>query len=214
MIEKICEECQQVFTLLRSGKKEQRRRFCGPVCSRRWAAKNRSESWHKKASLAKQGQNNPMYGVSQTNPNSLKNLVRGYWTGKSMPTESNIKRSIASRGRKMEKEWIQKAIQTKIEKGLINSPDDPHYLEFKKYRRKVYYWTAKNDLTTLSDADRRGRLDFHLDHKYSIAEGFKNGVPPKIIGSIHNLQFLDHKVNTKKGTACSITLEELYALQR
>lgn len=213
MLEKICEYCNEKFILPKEGKKEQKRRFCGPICSRRWAANNRSDSWRKKASEAKQGESNPMYGVAQTNPNSLANLARGYWTGKNQSKESNEKRSNKLKGREVSEESIKKTIQTKIDKGLIWKPDDPQYLEFKKYRRKVYYWTSKNDLTILENYDKRSLLGYHLDHKYSITEGFKNNVPPKVIGSIHNLEFIPYSENVKKGTKCSITLEELYALQ-
>ena len=213
MLEKVCEHCQEKFTLPSLAKKFLRRRFCGPICSRRWAANNRSVTWREKASLAKQGKNNPMYGVSLKHPNSLANLKRDAWKGKKQPLEANRKRSESLRGRKMSKESIQKAIKTKIDRGLIWKPDDTQYSEFKKYRRKVYYWTVKNDLSILENFDRRGLLDFHLDHKYSITEGFKNGVPPKIIGSMPNLHFISYIENVKKGTKCSITLEELYGLQ-
>jgi hypothetical protein len=153
-----------------------------------------------------------MFGISQVHPNSLANLNRKGSTGKTQSEESNRKRSESLTGRKMSKESIQKMIQTKISKGIFWKPDDPKYVEFKKYRRKVYYWTSKNDLTTLENYNRRGLLDFHLDHKYSITEGFKNGVPPKVIGSIHNLHFIPCTENVSKGIKCSITLEELYAL--
>ena len=58
----------------------------------------------------------------------------------------------------------------------------------------------------------RKRFGYHLDHKYSITEGFKNKVPPKVIGSIYNLEFIPYNVNVSKGTKCSIKLEELYVL--
>jgi len=77
----------------------------------------------------------------------------------------------------------------------------------------MYYWTEKNDLTQLENHEKRGRTNYHLDHKYSITEGFKNNVPPKVIGHIANLEFLPHKVNESKGTKCSVTLEKLYGLQ-
>ena len=112
----------------------------------------------------------------------------------------------------MKPESIKKMIQTKIDKGIFWKKDDPEYTEFKKYRRKVYYWTSKNDLTKLENYDKRSRNGYHLDHKCSIAEGFKNKVPPKIIGSIDNLEFLLYTDNIKKGTSCSITLEKLYEL--
>ena len=213
MLEKICQHCNTKFVLARSGKKEQKRRFCGPICSRRWAANNRSDSWKQKASLAKQGENNPMFGVSQTNPNSLSNLIRNAWTGKKQPIEANEKRAKKLIGIKRSQETINKTRQTKIDKGIFWKPDDPEYLEFKKYRRKVYYWTSKNDLTQLANHNKRGRFGFHLDHKYSITEGFKNKVPPKVIGSIDNLEFICYTDNLSKATKCSITLEKLYGLQ-
>ena len=213
MLEKNCEHCQIKFILPKATQKNLKRRFCGPICSRRWAANNRSDSWKQKASIAKQGKNNPMFGVSLKHPNSLANLKRDAWTGKVQPKEANLKRSLKLKGRKVSQESIQKTIKTKIKKGIIWKPDDPEYVEFKKYRRKVYYWTSKNDLTQLDNHEKRGRFGFHLDHKYSITEGFKNKVPPKVIGSIDNLEFICYTDNLSKGTKCSITLEKLYGLQ-
>jgi hypothetical protein len=212
MLEKICEHCNITFILPNLHKKNINRRFCGPVCSRRWAANNRSDTWKQKASLAKQGENNPMFGINQTNPNSLANLHRRGMAGKSQTEESNRKRSIALTGRAVKPESIKKMIQTKIDKGIFWKPDDPEYIEFKKYRRKVYYWTSKNDLTQLRYHEKRSRGGYHLDHKYSITEGFKNKVPPKVIGSVYNLEFIPYNVNASKGTKCSIKLEELYVL--
>lgn len=212
MLEKICKNCNNTFSLPRAGKKEQARLFCGPICSRRWTANNRSETWKQKASLAKQGEKNPMFGVSIKHPNSLSNLKRDAWTGKKLSIEHRQKISNGGKGRIVTQESIDKAIQTKIEKGIIWKKDDPSYTEFKKYRRKVYYWTSKNNLTLLENYEKRGRTGYHLDHKYSISEGFKNNVPPKVIGSIDNLEFICYTDNLSKGTSCSITLENLYVL--
>lgn len=212
MLDKICEYCNVTFTLPNLHKKNLNRRFCGPVCSRRWSANNRSETWKRKASLAKQGENNPMFNISQTNPNSLANLNRKGMTGKTQTAESNRKRSTALMGREVKSESIKKMIQTKIDKGIFWKPDDPEYIEFKKYRRKVYYWTSKNDLTQLVHHEKRSRSGYHLDHKYSITEGFKNKVPPKVIGSICNLEFIPCNINVSKGTKCSIDIKELYVL--
>lgn len=212
MLDKICEHCGIKFTLPNLHKKNLKRRFCGPVCSRRWMANNRTDSWREKNSESKMGDKNPMFGVSQTNPNSIANLSRDYWKGKTMSQESNQKRSASSTGKIMKEESIKKMIQTKILKGIFRKPDDPEYIEFKKYRRKVYYWSSKNDLTTLVHYENRSKSGYHLDHKYSITEGFKNKVPPKIIGCIHNLEFIPAIDNVKKGIKCSITLEELYEL--
>jgi hypothetical protein len=212
MLEKICKQCNIKFTLLRAGKKELKRKFCNKFCSNRWASTHRSDSWRTKNSLAKQGENNPMFGVSLKHPNSLANLVRGYWAGKTLSEEHKQKIAKSGLGRIVKPESIKKYIQTGIDQGRFWKPDDPEYLEFKKYRRKVYYWSSKNDLTQLTNHNNRGLTDYHLDHKYSITEGFKNKVPPKIIGSIYNLEFLLYTDNVKKGTKCSITLEKLNEL--
>ena len=213
MLIKICEECKVNFTLPNLQKKNLKRRFCGPLCSRRWVSKNRSETWKRKASEAKQGDKNPMFGISQTNPKSLSNLNRNGSTGKTQTDESNLKRSLSLTGITRSRETISKTIQTKIERGIFWRPDDPEYLEFKKYKRKVYYWTNKNDLTILENYSNRGKFQYHLDHKYSITKGFEDKIPPKIIGNINNLEFLPFRKNVRKGTSCSITIEKLYELQ-
>jgi hypothetical protein len=54
--------------------------------------------------------------------------------------------------------------------------------------------------------------EWHLDHKFSISEGYKNGVDPKIIGSVHNLEIIDAYTNSViKNGKSSISLSELYA---
>jgi hypothetical protein len=55
----------------------------------------------------------------------------------------------------------------------------------------------------------RKRGKYHLDHKYSIYNGFINNILPSIIGSYKNLTILSENENLKKGKKSSITLEEL-----
>ena len=52
--------------------------------------------------------------------------------------------------------------------------------------------------------------DLHLDHIYSISEGFKNKVPPEIIGHWTNLRLIPKKENSSKGADCHKTLDKLY----
>jgi hypothetical protein len=54
-----------------------------------------------------------------------------------------------------------------------------------------------------------GKYDYHIDHKYSVYEGFKNNVDVKIISSKENLQMLYYLDNLSKGVGCSIQLGEL-----
>jgi len=50
----------------------------------------------------------------------------------------------------------------------------------------------------------------HLDHIYSQVEGFKNNIPPDVIGHHTNLQMLTREDNGKKSGRCDKTVDQLY----
>ena len=54
-----------------------------------------------------------------------------------------------------------------------------------------------------------GKYDYHIDHKYSIYEGFKNNVDVNIISSKENLRMLFYIDNLSKGPKSSIGIDEL-----
>ena len=74
------------------------------------------------------------------------------------------------------------------------------YYSEKSYK-KYYFLINQNNY-------ERGH-DYHLDHKYSLYEGFKNGVSPKIIGGYKNLEVIKKSKNISKGKKCSIELKEI-----
>lgn len=89
--------------------------------------------------------------------------------------------------------------------------------------RELYYktvWSFTNESLFIHGNDkfgsdwkeRRGNKQFHIDHVYSIYDGFENNVPPYIIGNINNLQLIWHVENRKKGSKSNITLNELIQL--
>lgn len=84
---------------------------------------------------------------------------------------------------------------------------------FKKYKSDVMKITNKQNIELLENSEKRCLSGingcFHLDHKYSILEGFKNGIKPEIIGNIKNLEFIPWEVNIRKNFNCSITIDEL-----
>ncbi len=85
--------------------------------------------------------------------------------------------------------------------------------ELKKYRRSVLKITGKQPINTLINFDKRGVSGtsgaYHLDHKFSILEGFKHNISPEVIGGIANLEFIPWEENIKKRTRCSINLSKL-----
>jgi transposase len=88
--------------------------------------------------------------------------------------------------------------------------------EFKKYHQQVRSITQAQPLDTLENYDKRGKagLDgaYHIDHKFSVIEGFKQGVDPSIIGHISNLHMIPYEVNVVKQGECWISLQELKSL--
>lgn len=75
-------------------------------------------------------------------------------------------------------------------------------LEKRLYYLKVWAITESQPLHVLKGHDRRcfrGPSCFHLDHICSIHEGFKNKIPPEVIGNIRNLRFIPAKQNMDKG---------------
>ena len=83
--------------------------------------------------------------------------------------------------------------------------------DIEAYRRQVAIITNHQPLHLLPNIDKRSRGNngYHLDHKFSIIEGFNQNVNPKIIGNIVNLECIPKKQNMSKGANCSITLDEL-----
>ena len=55
----------------------------------------------------------------------------------------------------------------------------------------------------------KSKWDYHIDHEFSISEGFKNNVNPNIISAKENLEMLKSVDNLRKCGKCSITLDEL-----
>jgi len=85
--------------------------------------------------------------------------------------------------------------------------------EREKYRGEVNRLTKKQPVHLLDNYNKRGCSGiegaYHLDHKYSIWEGFNNNINPEIITSLRNLVFIPWRENVRKRTKCSITKEEL-----
>jgi len=83
--------------------------------------------------------------------------------------------------------------------------------EIENYRNKVLKETYKsiiNHSNKIKDFELRSR-EYHLDHKYSVSEGFKNNIDPKIIGHFVNLEVIPAVNNLEKSGKCSIELNEL-----
>lgn len=85
--------------------------------------------------------------------------------------------------------------------------------DYELYKRSVWEYTNKNDLSSLPNFDKRGRAGvdgaYQLDHRFSISRGYIEGVSPMLIGSLANLEFIPWRDNLKKQGSCSIFKEDL-----
>ena len=83
--------------------------------------------------------------------------------------------------------------------------------------RRVYYdavwkfteesWKAQFDQI---NPTRLNRTHNALDHIYSIQQGFRDCIPPFIIGHYSNLRVISLSENGIKGMRCDKTKEELF----
>lgn len=88
--------------------------------------------------------------------------------------------------------------------------------KFEKYSKVVRYRTISTFRKYKSLIDPNNlKLDsgnYHIDHIYSVSDGFRNNIDPIIISSYINLQIITKSENLKKGQNSGITKEELYTL--
>ena len=86
-----------------------------------------------------------------------------------------------------------------------------------KFKFNVYEHPTKFDLELLethgwySASNRGGNLNgVSRDHMYSVSDGFINKIDPIIIAHPANCRLIIHRINQKKHSKSSITLDELY----
>ena len=88
---------------------------------------------------------------------------------------------------------------------LFDSKED--YFAFVRALTEKNYNLFKNKINPKNL--KRGWKNNHIDHKYSISQGFKDRVNPFYIAHPCNLQMLKAKQNKLKNSKCDHTLEEL-----
>lgn len=77
-----------------------------------------------------------------------------------------------------------------------------------QYLACVWNTTEREIRKYPSRFDKRGK-EYHIDHIYSISQGYQDSIPPEIIGSSVNLRILPAADNIRKRRGCDISKEEL-----
>ncbi len=110
-------------------------------------------------------------------------------------------KSINNKNRLSEFEKMDKIEYRNACKFNFNLADYPNEFNFQLVEEYGWY-KAKNNGDNLTGISR--------DHMYSVAEGYKNKISPELLSHPANCKLMQHTLNKKKNTNCSITIEELY----
>lgn len=113
-------------------------------------------------------------------------------------------------------EQIKRKISAGIKQAWDNVYDNKDFttdgLSRKQYSHRAMQYAdtqyRRNKHTI--DPDGLRSKDFHLDHIYSVTDGFINNVPINIISDITNLRIISDKDNYKKHKSSHKTITELY----
>lgn len=156
-----------------------------------------------------QGQIKARQTLSRLDQNGLSGYAK-----KGQKTRSTHMGKIDDHGRNGYARLAAKAIikgnLTKAEKGIITHPwqRDAYY----RYKTLVLHLTNHHraDLTQGYITGLAGKPGaWHIDHRFSIMQGFKDQISPFVIGHRANLQMLPWKQNIQKLHRCAVTKDEL-----
>ncbi len=111
------------------------------------------------------------------------------------------------------KEWHEKIRKTWDKKLMVHRRGQ-HVDSYKSYRRIVEEISDRNykhNRSLIENGDAiRGPFDNHLDHVFSIWNGWRLGIPPFIIGHYTNLRMISYSENCKKSYNNHKTIDQLY----
>lgn len=107
---------------------------------------------------------------------------------------------------------ILKSISTKIQLGQIRNKN--FISDYELYRSKVWNITARewNAYEYLINPIKliRGKNTYHLDHIFSIQQGFRYNIPCEILGNYTNLRIISSSQNQSKSNKSDKELFDLY----
>lgn len=145
--------------------------------------------------------------ISQRCPSYIKThseRVKKQWSAASDQRRNQTRQSLIERLHTPEARQQQKAAIRKKWKHLSEESLKEYRHYARLIRKRAQQWARNNGYDI-------GRMTYHVDHKYSIWEGFNAGIPEHIMNNPVNLEILPARTNSSKGARCSLTLEELYA---
>jgi hypothetical protein len=112
--------------------------------------------------------------------------------------------------RKRKRSFHDKAWE-KRKNSYPNLTEEDLYLLEENYRIEVAFYSEVSVREYPESVNKKNlsrNKQNHLDHRFSVSQGFLNHVDPVIIGSPGNLELLSSRANHAKRDKCSITIDE------
>lgn len=198
----ICRYCTNRFEVIET--RADKAKYCSHKCyelvsvGREGKTKGRkvhSEEEKRRRSGRMLGAKNPMYGKRHTE--EAKSKMRGKrpncmpWNkGKSFPgLHANSNRTGENNA------YVKHVLN---EEKISYSEYLSRINDKELYYRLVNSITKRQPVHLLENSNKRGNKSYHLDHIYPVSKGFKNKIPPEVIGDISNLRFIPWIDNLKK----------------
>ena len=104
----------------------------------------------------------------------------------------------------------KRGLLTKLKRGLIKDPKDASLYMLYYNRVRSITRTNYNRYHELINPNNlpRSKSEYHVDHEFSIKDGFDNNIPPELIAHCSNLRMETSSSNMKKGKSSSKTLDQ------
>ena len=151
------------------------------------------------------------YWLIKTNNNKTLalSLLRDYQDNNSITKISQRENVSLDDAQEIQNNILNKMLETLYSNGKLVRPESKG--DFAQYKQKI------NRLTEISyrrfkhiiDPLNLRSKDYHIDHRYSIIQGFFEKIEEYIISSPFNLEIKTSKENLSKQGKCDISIEEL-----
>jgi hypothetical protein len=166
--------------------------FCSTSCA---SLNEDTQNKVKKTSLERFGATN-IFSTLRFREKYIKRMLENYGVVHNWLSEKSLKRKDETRKRK-KIEWLKTLPDRQLYYETVMMITNKQLYHFGIIKFGDKWW------------EKRGVVDHHIDHMYSIKRGFENNVPPYIIGSIHNLDLIPYKQNVRKQCNCSKSIDEV-----
>jgi len=156
-----------------------------------------SNSIKKIAETKLQKHGNPNYNNIEKQKSTIKNR---YNISNIMQLPHNIERAKKQLDLIRERKYLSgEWIPAELKEGYIGYRDVVRLLTEQTFKK--YYYKINN-------SDKRSK-EWHLDHKYSIKDGYMNGIPAWMLAIKENLEIVHHTINESKNSKSTIGINEL-----